>query len=51
MSNSKQNTTLGEATRGTSLANISEAMDAKEKQKIMEQLQMPGTWSKWCRQP
>ena len=41
MSDPKQDTTLGEATRGTSLANISETTGAKEKPKIMEQLQMP----------
>lgn len=42
MSNPKQNTALGEAKRGTSVANISETMAEDEKQKIMEQLQMLG---------
>ena len=42
MSNPKQNTALCEATRGTSVANISETMAEDEKQKIMEQLQMLG---------
>ena len=48
MSNPKQNTALGEATRDT-VANLSETMDAKEKQKIWSSGRSPGTWSKRCR--
>ena len=42
MSNPKQDIALGEATRGTSVANIRETMAEDENRKITGQSQMPG---------